>query len=212
MPDFDSTSPLEEIHWPFARALAHVIHRDVAQARQAPPFFSGRKWPPETFEGFRSLTRACEGGAVGSIDNCGPVQPIQWINLQQILKEFEENLDGWRSFERFVAKVGRLTHNMHIRVADLLAAFPASGEMEGDPTPDRTKKPLAFSDMKACCSNHAGACRTAPEMDAALTARFGVRDRETLCAVRKAASFKGAPKGRRPGSKNKPVKSPRRSK
>jgi hypothetical protein len=208
----------EEAYWKFEQALAFAIHLNVEKVGETPPFFAladrspealkslEALWSPKTFEALWALLRDLVAGKFHAIEHRQPVDRLQWLDREAHLRQHERLVAGI-GIRQFVAEVKKVTRHTLTPVADFPAALPAPGEMEGTP-----KKPPAFSDMKAFCSNHAGAYRTVPEMDAALTARFGVRDRETLRAVRTAAGFKGAPKGRRPGSKNKPVQSPRRSK
>jgi hypothetical protein len=211
VPESHYTLTGDELHWPFEAACLYVIHRSIAKVCTASPLLSQPNWSPEDREAFRSLCRALEAETVRSIDNFGAVHLSRWSNAEQALNDFETRPD-WMSFERFIAKIERVTRDVRVRVADLLKVFPAPGETKGNPAPGETKKPPALSDMIAFCSNHAGVRRTAPEMDAALKDRFGPLDRETLRAVRKKAGFKGGPKGRPKGLKNKPVKGPKRSK
>ena len=202
----------EELYWTFEQALDFVVHRDVASVREAPPFFSEHDWSSAVRKGFWALWRAIEARTVHPIKDASAIDPLQWRNDRLAQLEPYEALPPEVGLRPFIVEARKATHRVLIPVADLLKAFPAAGEMEWNPAPGKTKKPPALSDMMSFCSNNTSAYGTAPKMDAALKERFGVRDRDTLRTVRERAGFKGGTRGRPPGSKNKPVKSPRRSK
>ena len=218
MPDFDSTSPLEEVHCSFGRALDYIIHRNRAKVRTAPPPLSRRQWTSETCEACRSLCRALEGRAVRSIDDPDAFRLVRWSNVLRALEDLEAHPDS-NSFARFIAIIERVTRDVRVRVDDLVKAFPATGETEEDPAPHQPAKDPALNEAReaplsekiASGRNLMGTKKNALEMDPALRKRFGPLSRAECREVRKGAGFKGQV-GRPKGRKNNPGKTAKRSK
>ena len=123
MPDVRSTSLFDKGHCPFGQALDYVIHRNIAEVREAPPPLSQREWTSETFDACRRLCLALEIGTVRSIDDPHTLYLVRWSNIKKALDDFRACPDAGRR-ARFIAIIERVTSTVRVRVVDLVKTFP----------------------------------------------------------------------------------------
>jgi hypothetical protein len=123
MPDVRSTSLFDKGHCPFGQALDYVIHRNIAEVREAPPPLSQREWTSETFDACRRLCLALEIGTVRSIDDPHTLHLVRWSNTKKALDDFRACPDAGRR-ARFIAIIERVTSTVRVRVVDLVKTFP----------------------------------------------------------------------------------------
>jgi hypothetical protein len=125
-----------ETDWTFEQAHAFVRHRDVAKARNPPPFNRS----PGAFEALWALIRALELRAVPSSEHGQPVDPLQWGDRQRHLRQHEK-LVKLIGLGQFIAELRKATRHTLIPVAELLAAFPVVEVSPALPVEKKKKPP-----------------------------------------------------------------------
>jgi hypothetical protein len=150
--------------WTFEQALAWIVDRDPAKAREAPELLTSDNFSPAIREAFWLLWASIEGGVVRVVEHLHEVAPHVWRGMRPELEQLDELKIGP---EPFLHTARRATRHTLITVADLMNAFPALAATGPEmplvsPPPHRECEEVASPPVEQAAS------RTKPQIIASL--------------------------------------------